>query len=64
MEKVRKMTTDGHIKGSSVSHNSGKENVSEIGGKRMSYEEFDWEMAEMKARVDVLMKLLQESDQD
>jgi predicted RNase H-like nuclease (RuvC/YqgF family) len=58
IEKERKMTIDGHTKGSSVSHNKGKENASAIDRNRMSNEEFNREMAEMKAHIDMLKKML------
>ena len=46
------MTTDDHVRGSERSH------------RKMSDEEFDREKAEMKEQLSVLMKLLQESDED
>lgn len=46
------MTTDSHREGSRVSH----------GG--MSDEEFDRELAEMKVQLNVLMELLQKSEED
>ena len=52
------MTIDIHIKGSRASHNRGKEYTSAIGIKRMSDEEFDREMGNMKANLDMLMKFL------
>ena len=60
----RKMTTDSHAKGSSASQNRVKENASTIGRKRMSDEEFDREIVEMKIHLSVLMELLHENEED
>jgi hypothetical protein len=48
----KKMTTDGHDKGSGVSH------------KNLNDETFEREIVEMEVQVSVLMEQLQESDED
>jgi len=58
------MITDGHDKGSERSHNRRKENAKAIGIKRMSDEELDKKMVELKAQLNYVEQLLQESEED
>jgi hypothetical protein len=52
------MTIDGHDKGSERSHNRKKEeNAREVGIKRMSDEEFDKKMVELKTQLNYVEKL-------
>jgi len=46
------MTTDGHGKGSKVSH------------RKLSNEEFDRELVMMKVHINALMEMMQESEED
>jgi len=64
IEKEKNMIIDGHVKGSSASHNREKRNAREIGRNRMSDEEFDTKIFEMKEHIDMLMKFLQENMKD
>ena len=60
---ARKMTNDSHSRGSEEDHNRRKvkkENAKE-NGKRMSQEELDKEIAEMKEQLNVLMMILEEN---
>jgi hypothetical protein len=55
-----KMTIDGHYKGSERSHNKGKNGSKENGiRRRMSQEEIDREMVELKAQINNIRELLQ-----
>jgi len=45
------VTTDDHLKGSERSHNQKKENARVVGIKRMSDEEYEREMAELKVHL-------------
>ena len=57
------MATDSHSRGSEEDDNRRKmkkENA-KTNGKRMSQEEIDKEIAEMKEQLDVLMRILEES---
>ena len=47
MEEM-KMTSDIHVRGSGRSHNKRKENAIEIGRRKISNEEFDREIVELK----------------
>jgi hypothetical protein len=64
MEIKKNMTTDGHPKDPSVSHNRMKENANAVGKRRMRDEEYDREMVEIEVHLDLLMKLLQGSEED
>lgn len=61
MDMEKMMTIDGRPKSSSGRHNKVKKDVSTIGRKRMSEEEFDKEMEE---HLDVFMKLLQRKKEE
>lgn len=57
------MTTNSHRSGSEEDHNRRKvkkEDAKE-NGKRMSQEEFDKEIAQMKEQLDALRRILEES---
>jgi len=58
------MTIDSHVKGSKRSHTKKKEIVKTIGREEMNQEEFDREFVESKKRLDTIMKLLQEGEED
>ena len=63
MKIKEKMTTDSHNKGSEEDHNKRKmkkENA-KTNGKRMSQEEIDKEMAEIKEQLNVLRMILEEN---
>ena len=57
------MTTDSHSKGSEEDHSRRKvkKEDAKANGKRMSQEEFDKEIAEMKEQLDALMMILEEN---
>ena len=63
MKMEKKMATDSHSKGSEEDHNRRKMKKEDTmaNGKRMSQEETDKEIAEMKGQLDVLMMILEES---
>ena len=54
-----KMTTNSRSRGSERSHNRRKD--AKANGMRMSQEEIDEEIAEIKRKLDVLMMILEES---
>ena len=58
-----KMTTDSHSRGSEGNHNRRKvkKEDAKANGKRMSQEELDKEIAELKEQLDVLRMLLEEN---
>ena len=62
-EEEKKMTTDSHNKGSERSHKRRKikKEDAKTNGKRMSQEEIDKEIIEMKEQLNVLMMILEES---
>ena len=63
MKMEKKMAIDSHSRGSEEDYNKRKikkENA-KANGKRMSQEEIDREIAEMKEQLDVLIMLLEES---
>jgi hypothetical protein len=60
----RKMTTNGHEKGSKESHKHMGKSAKEVGKGNMSDEEFDREMVELKKQISVINEFLQESDED
>ena len=53
------MTIDIHNKGSGRSHKQMKQNVKEVGMRKMKGEEFEKEITKMKVQLNVLMELLQ-----
>ena len=59
----KKMASDSHSRGSEEEHSRGnmKEEDAKENGKRMSQEEVDREIAEMKEQLNVLMMMLEES---
>jgi hypothetical protein len=57
------MTIDGHVIGSERSHNRGKRMPKQV-GRKMSQEELDREFTELKERLNIIMELLQESDEN
>ena len=63
IEMEEKMTTDSHSRGSEEDHNRRKvkkEDAKE-NGKRMSQEELDKEIVEMKEQLNALRRILEES---
>ena len=58
------MTKKGHNKGSVRSHNQIKENAKEVGMRKVRDIEFEKELMEMKAWLNVLMELLQQDVED
>jgi hypothetical protein len=60
----QKMTIDGHYKVSERSHNGGKEGGKANDIKRLSQEELDKEFSELKERLNIIMELLQERNED
>jgi len=60
----RRMTKKGHNKGSVRSHNQIKENAKEVGMRKVRDIEFEKELMEMKAWLNVLMELLQQDVED
>jgi len=65
VELEKKVTTNGHTKGSSVSHNRRSE-VGKANGTRnkINEEEYDREIAKIRIHLDLLMDLLKRSDED
>jgi hypothetical protein len=57
------MTIDGHDRGSEKIHNKRREDAKEV-GRKMNQEEFDREFTEVKERLSIILKLLQESNED
>ena len=59
----KKMATDSHSRGSEEDHNRRKmkKEDAKANGKRMSQEEIDKEVAELKEQIDALMRILEES---
>jgi hypothetical protein len=55
-----KMTRDSQMKDSEESHNQIRESAKEVGRNKISNEEFDREIVELKEQLSVMMKLLQE----
>ena len=52
------VTIDGHLEGSEWSHNNKKGNVKTVGIKRMSNEEYERELAEIRVHISVLEEWL------
>jgi hypothetical protein len=63
-KEEEKVTTEGHLKGSKWSHNQKKENSKEVGIRKMSNEELEREMVEIKVHLSVLEEWLQEYEED
>jgi hypothetical protein len=59
-----KMTIDSHDSGSEKGHSKRKEDAREDGKKRMSDEEFNREMIELKVRLNYVEQLLQEYEEN
>jgi len=57
-KKEVKVTIDSHDRGSGRSHSQRKENAKGNGIKRMSNEEINKEMVELKERLNIVMKFL------
>jgi len=56
------MATDSHSRGSKKSHNRGyKKEDSKTNGKKMSQEEIDKEVTELKEQLNALRRILEES---
>jgi hypothetical protein len=64
LRKEEKVTIEGHLQGSGKGHNQKKENAKVVGIRRMSNEEFDREMVELKVHLSVLDEWLQEYGED
>jgi len=65
MEMEKKVTTNGHTKGSSVSHSRRKEDAKANGIRnKINEEEYDREIAKIRIHLDLLMELLQRIDED
>jgi hypothetical protein len=65
MEMEEKVTIDSHCRGSERSHSIGKKYSKENGiRKKMNEEECDREITEIRIHLDLLMELLQRSDED
>ena len=62
-EEVR-MNTEGHVKGSKRSHKQMERSAKAVGKKEMSDEEFEREMAELKAHLSILEEVLQKYEED
>ena len=61
-KEEKKMTIDSHSRGSERSHNRGYEKEdAKADGKRMSQEEIDKEIAELKEQLDALRRILEEN---
>jgi hypothetical protein len=62
-KEEKKMTTDSHSRGSERSHNrrNMKKEDAKANGKRMSQEEIDKEIAELKEQLNALRRILEES---
>ena len=61
-KEEKKMTTDSHSIGSERSHNRGYEKKkAKANGKRMSQEELEKEVVELKEQINVLRMILEES---
>lgn len=61
-KEEKKVTTDSHSRGSERSHNKGYEKKdAKANGKRMSQEEIDQEIAELKEQLKALRIILEES---
>jgi len=58
------MTTEGHVKGSKRSHKQMERSAKAVGKKEMSDEEFEREMAELKAHLSILEEVLQKYEED
>lgn len=61
-EEEKKMTTDSHSRGSERSHNKRKikKEDAKTNGMRMSQEEIDKEIKELKEQLDALRRILEE----
>jgi hypothetical protein len=57
------MTNDGHDKGSKKIHKKRREDVKAV-DRKMNQEEFDKEFTEVKERLSIILKFLQESNED
>jgi hypothetical protein len=56
---MKTMAIDGHCRGSKIRHNRGNKDAKKNGKKRMSQEEYEREMYELKKRLNVVQMLLQ-----
>jgi hypothetical protein len=63
-KKEVKVNIDSHDRGLGRSHSQRNKNAKGNGIKRMSNEEIDKEMVELKERLNIVMKFLQESEED
>ena len=62
MKIEKKMTTEGHCRGSEEDHNRGNEKEdAKSNGMRMSQEQIDKERAEINFPLELLMEVLQRS---
>ena len=57
--EMKIMAIDVHCRGSKIKHNRGNKDEKKNGKKRMSQEEYEREMYELKKRLNVVQMLLQ-----
>lgn len=58
MKQEKKITIDGHMKGSDGSHNREKWDVNTEGMKKICHEEYDRRMVELEEILSMMMKQL------